>query len=308
MTDNTQITETDDDELVPVEEQAETEVADDSDDSDDGDEDEGDERLAESEDDSDEDIASGSKSNRERRKKRRDMQRRAKEAAERKIAMLERQNAEMMQRLQAVEGFTQNTSAQTLEARIAQAQREIQQAELIIAKATEAGNGDDVVAAMRIRDQAIANAQQLSTAKQQFDTQRQQAQQPRVDPNVVNYAKQWMEANPWYDPSGRDRDSALTKAIDNELASEGFDPSSRDYWEELTARVADALGETESKPKRKAPPTGRTREHAPVSTKKEIYVTPERKQAMIEAGVWDDPVLRQRYLKAYQAYDTGSAR
>lgn len=306
MTDNTQITETDDDDLVPVEEQPETEGADD--DSDEGDEDEGDERLAESEDDSDEDITSGSKSNRDRRKKRRDMQRRAKEAAERKIAMLERQNAEMMQRLQAVEGFTQNTSAQTLEARIAQAQREIQQAELIIAKATEAGNGDDVVAAMRIRDQAISNAQQLSTVKQQFDTQRQQAQQPRVDPNVVSYAKQWMEANPWYDPNGRDRDSALTKAIDNELASEGFDPSSRDYWEELTARVADALGETESKPKRKAPPTGRTREHAPVSTKKEIYVTPERKQAMIEAGVWDDPVLRQRYLKAYQAYDTGSAR
>jgi hypothetical protein len=24
---------------------------------------------------------------------------------------------------------------------------------------------------------------------------------------------------------------------------------------------------------------------------------------MIEAGVWDDPVLRQRYLKAYQEYD-----
>jgi hypothetical protein len=294
-----------DDELIPVEEQPDTEGADEDDD---GDEDEGDERLAESEDDSDEDIASGSKSNRDRRKKRRDMQRRAKEAAERKIAMLERQNAEMLQRLQAVEGFTQNTNAQTLEARIAQSQREIQQAEMIIAKATEAGNGDDVVAAMRIRDQAIANAQQLATAKQQFDAQLQQAQQPRVDPNVVNYAKQWMEANPWYDPSGRDRDSALTKAIDNELAAEGFDPASRDYWEELTARVADALGETESKPKRKAPPTGRTREHAPVSTKKEIYVTPERKQAMIEAGVWDDPVLRQRYLKAYQAYDTSSAR
>jgi hypothetical protein len=24
---------------------------------------------------------------------------------------------------------------------------------------------------------------------------------------------------------------------------------------------------------------------------------------MIEAGVWDDPVARTRYLKAYQAYD-----
>ena len=56
------------------------------------------------------------------------------------------------------------------------------------------------------------------------------------------------------------------------------------------------------------PPTGGTREHAPASTKKEIYVTPERKQAMIDAGVWDDPIARQRYLKAYRDYDTGSAR
>ena len=302
MTDDTK-TEIDD-ELIPVEEQPEAEDADDDDIEDSSDDD----RLADSEDDSDEDISSGSNSNRDRRRKRRDMQRRAKEAAERKIMLLERQNAEMMQRLSAVEGFTQNTSAQTLEARIAQAQREIQQAEMIIAKATEAGNGDDVVAAMRIRDQAQNNAYQLSQAKQQFDAQRQQARQPKVDPNVVNYAKQWMDANPWYDPTGRDRESALTKAIDNELAGEGFDPASRDYWEELTARVADAFGEGEKKPKRRAPPTGRTREHAPVSTKKEIYVTPERKQAMIEAGVWDDPMQRQRYLKAYQAYDTGSAR
>lgn len=308
MTDTTQITENDEDELIPVEEQPETDADEDTDTDDSDDEDEGDERLAESEDDSEDEITSGSKSNRDRRKKRREMQRRAKEAAERKIQLLERQNAEMLQRLAAIEGHTQNASAQTLQQRIAAKQREIQQAEMIIAKATEAGNGDDVVAAMRIRDQAIAEAQQLNTAAQQFEAQRQQ---PRVDPNVVSYAKQWMDANPWYDPSGRDRDSALTKAIDNELAAEGFDPASREYWEELTARVADAIGDGDapaSKPKRKAPPTGRTREHAPVSTKKEIYVTPERKQAMIEAGVWDDPVLRQRYLKAYQAYDTGSAR
>jgi len=301
MTDdtNTEI----DEELIPVDEPIE------ADDADDGDEDDGDDdRLAESEDDSDEDISSGSSSNRDRRRKRRDMQRRAKEAAERKIMLLERQNAEMMQRLSAVEGYTQNTSAHTLDTRIAQAQREIQQAEMIIAKATEAGNGDDVVAAMRIRDQAMSNAQQLVQTKQQFDTQRQQAQQPKVDPNVVNYAKQWMEANPWYDPSGRDRDSALTKAIDTELAGEGYDPASRDYWEELTARVADAFGEGGKKPKRRAPPTGRTREHAPTSTKKEIYVTPERKAAMVEAGVWDDVEKRNRILKAYQAQDRSSAR
>jgi hypothetical protein len=307
MTDNTKITETDEDELIPVEEQPEADVDDDDDAEDE------DDRLAESEDDSEDDIVT-SKSNRDRRRKRRDMQRRAKEAAERKIQLLERQNAEMLERLANIEGHTQNASAQTLQQRIAAKQREIQQAEMIIAKATEVGNGEDVVAAMRIRDQAKDEAYQLTAAAQQFEAQRKQATQPQVDPNVVSYAKQWMEANPWYDPTGRDRDSALTKAIDNELAAEGYNPASREYWEELTERVAEAIGEGnddgagQSKPKRKAPPTGRTREHAPVSTKKEIYVTPERKQAMIDAGVWDDPIRRQRFLKAYQAYDTGSAR
>jgi hypothetical protein len=29
---------------------------------------------------------------------------------------------------------------------------------------------------------------------------------------------------------------------------------------------------------------------------------------MIEAGVWDDPQARKRYLKAYQEYDRNSAR
>jgi hypothetical protein len=164
---------------------------------------------------------------------------------------------------------------------------------------------------MRIRDEAIARQQELNNAKTQYEAAKKQPAQP--DPTVVNYAAEWMKANPWYDPQARDQDSQITKQIDSNLAAEGYDPRTREYWEELTDRVADVFRETDEKAapkakKRKAPPTGRTREHAPVSTKKEVYVTPERKQAMIEAGVWDDPALRQRYLKAYQAYDKDSAR
>lgn len=309
------LTENDDD-LIPVETppteepEGDTPVAAEAEADDEEDDDSEDERLAESDDDHDEDVTA---SNRSRRQKRREMQKRAKEKAQRELEMLRQTNAELMRRVAAIEGQTLQSSAQTLEQRLAQAQREVQQAETIIAKATEAGNGEDVVAAMRIRDQAIAEAQQLAAAKEQFEQARRQ---PQANPQVVNYAKEWLSANPWYDPSGRDRDSALTKAIDNELAREGYNPATREYWEELTARVADALGASDesgsaapsARPKRKAPPTGTTREHVPPSTKKEIYVTPERKQAMIEAGVWDDPVQRQRYLKAYQAYDTGSAR
>jgi len=304
MADNV-MTENDDEELVPVEEQpeeGEEQAADEADEDDDEDA-----RLAASEDDSDEEITA---SNRRRRERRRDRVRKARDDAERQIQNLKQQNAEMLRRLAAVEGHAVNSNAKTLDERIAKTQRDIQQAEHFIAKATEAGNGEDVVAAMRIRDQAIAEAQQLVGAKQQFEQARKQAAAPRVDPNVVNYAKEWMSANPWYDPNGRDRDSALTKAIDNELAQEGFNPASREYWEELTSRVAEAFdgGEETSaaKPKRRGPPMGKTREHAPRSTKNEIYVTPERKQAMIDAGVWDDPAQRQRYLKAYKAYDSSA--
>jgi len=308
MSDQNQMTE-DDDDLIPVETPPEEEAkADDEPEvDDDEDDDEEDARLAESDDDHDEEVSK----NQKRRQKRREVQKRAKEAAQRELETLRQLNADLIRRVSAIETHTANSNAQTLEQRLAQAVAEVQQAEHVIAKATEQGNGDDVVAAMRIRDQAIYEAQRLNAAKQEFEQTRQQAAQPQANPAVVSYAKQWMDANPWYDPQGGDRDSALTKGIDNELAREGYNPATREYWEELTARVSDAIGgndEPKAKPRRKAPPTGGTREHAPVSTKKEIYVTPDRKQAMIEAGVWDDPALRQRYLKAYQAYDNGSAR
>lgn len=318
MTDKT-LTENDDqtEDLIPVDTPIEPQPADAADDGDEGDEDEGDDRLAQSDDDHEDDVTSSS-NNRDRRRKRREIQKRARDAAQRELEQLRNTVAVLSQRVAATESHAVATNVQTLEQRLAQAQAEVQQAERVIAAATEAGNGNDVVTAMRIRDEAIANARELANAKTQFTRSAQQASQPQVDPNVVNYARQWMEANPWYDANATDRDSALTKAIDNELAREGYNPASRDYWEELTARVADALGETDSgtsaastsaaKPRRKAPPTGNTREHAPTSTKREIYVTPERKQAMIEAGVWDDPVRRQTMLRAYQAYDNSSAR
>lgn len=314
---STEQNETEED-LIPVETPPEQDAADDdaddSNDSNDGgdddgdDADDGDSRLAESEEDNEDAVVTGRS---KRRRKRRDLLLRAKEEDKRKIQLLEQQTQELLRRLASVEGHAMQSNAQTLEDRLAKAQRDVQQAEHFIAKATEAGNGEDVVAAMRIRDQAMAETNQLAQQKQQLEQARQQVAMPQVDPTVVNYAKQWMEANPWYDPQARDRESALTKAIDNELVREGYNPASREYWEELTDRVAEAIGEDAPpapRRKKRGPPTGNTREHAPVSTKREIYVTPERKQAMIEAGVWDDPTLRQRYLKAYQSYDAGSAR
>lgn len=283
-----------------------------ADDADDDDED-GDERLADSQDDLDDDIEEGKSKNRQKRVKRRELQRRAKEASDRELEFLRQQNAEMLRRLQAVEGHAISTNEQSIDARYQQVLNEVRQAEHIMARAAEAGNGDDMIAAMRIRDEAMAAAQQLQASKQQVAQVREQVARPQVDPRVTNYAAEWVSANPWYDPNGRDEDSRITKAIDDGLVREGYNPASRTYWEELTRRVAARIGDddgaAEARPKRKAPPTGTGREHAPASTRKEVYVTPERKAAMIEAGIWDDPVARTRVLKAYQEYDKqGSAR
>lgn len=300
------------DENIPVPGEQEPGASAEPDDEDE--DDDTDARLGDSEDDSDEDITSGSNKTRERRLKRRELQRRAKQRAEEEMALLRQQLAQTQQRLATVEGHALSTNEQAIMAQLAQAQEEHRQAEFIIAKATEAGNGDDVVAAMRIRDAAAARAQQLAQAQQHYAAARQQAAQPQVDPGVVNYAREWIAANSWYDPNGRDEDSRITKQIDDQLAREGWDPRTRSYWEELTRRTAEKLNGPEPQKRggepggRKAPPVGGSREHAPVSTRKEVYVTPERKQAMIDAGVWDDPVRRKQMLKAYRDYDAQSAR
>ena len=114
-----------------------------------------------------------------------------------------------------------------------------------------------------------------------------------------------MEENTWYDPSGADEDSAVVLAIDNKLAQEGYDPRSEEYWDELHNRVKRRLPEKFKQARKPTggPAVGSGREHAPVSTRKEIYISPERKSALQEAGVWEDPVLRQRYIKKYAEYD-----
>lgn len=321
------ITEDDDDEeLIPVEtppvepakEEKTPPAADDHEDDHEDDDDGEDTRLGASEEDSEDEIVSA---NRKRRKERNEARKRARDRTERELRELRELNNQLVNRLSAVETNTLAHNETALEQQLAAVQREIAQTEIIIAKATEAGNGDDVVTALRLREEAMSRAQQLNYAKQQVAQVRQQPQQQQApSPQVVNYARQWMEANPWYNPASNDEASRVTTQIDAQIVRDGYDPASVEYWQELTRRVGEQLadddddtGETRrsqrsESPRRKAPPTGGNKEHAPVSTRKEIYVTPERKQAMVDAGIWDDPARRNRMLKQYQAYDRENRR
>ena len=221
----------------------------------------------------------------------------------------------------AVEKTTVQNSISTIDARLNEKIAEVRAAERIMAQAVEAGNGEDVAKALRIRDEAMKQAQQLQAIKHQQAQVAQkihhQAQQPQgPDPEIANYAKNWVDKNPWYDPNARNEESKIVLAIDQTLVEEGYNPKSEEYWLELDKRVAKRLPHTKgggdnddgnNRGGRKGPPVGSSRDQAPPSSRQQVYISPERKQAMIEAGVWEDPILRQRYLKQYAKWDRENA-
>jgi hypothetical protein len=279
-----------------------------------GDEEDDDEKSsAKNTDDDDGDTDEERSAIRERRrvekKERKERQQKAIGRDKVELNFLRQRNDELERRMVNIETNTHRASLGDIDRQINEAVYEAEQAERIIARAVEAGNGDDVTKAMKFRDAAIAKANQLHYSKQQQEYQGQQRQQPSLDKAVEHFAQEFMESNNWYDPQGRDEDSAVVLAIDAKLAQEGFDPRSEDYWDELQTRVERRLPEKFAKQERAVrkptggPAVGSGREHAPSSTRKEVYISPARKEAMIEAGVWDDPVLRQRYAKRYAEYD-----
>ena len=284
------------------------------------DDDEGDERLSASDEDDDDDQARGKKQltpeeKRAQRQNRKFRRRAAIEHKERELAFLRAENEEFKRRLVNVEKQTSQFNISAVDQKLNEALNEAQLAERIMAKAIEQGQGEDVTKALQIRDQALDRARQLRAAKEQAEKPVAQPKQGK-DPRVAAYAQEWVKSNDWYDPSGKDEDSAIVKVIDQRLAAEGFNPASEDYWIELDNRVARRLPhrygeESVEKPKaaqkRGGPPVGGKREYAPPSTRKEVYISPDRKQALIDAGVWDNPELRQRYIKRYADYDRNNS-
>jgi hypothetical protein len=284
----------------------------------DDDDDDADERVASSNEDGERDAI------RERRRhEKQERKQRREEAIKRdklELDFLRKRNDDLERRVSVQEQRTHSLDLSAFDAAMAKAANEAEMAERVIAKAVAAGNGDDVAQAMRYRDQAFARIQQLNFQKQQVAQQRPQPQQ--IDDATMRYAQDFIKENPWYDAQGRDEDSAIVIAIDQAMAKDGYDPRTPDYWDELRKRAARRLpdkfggedkpsrrAEEKSEPKREprgGPVVGSGREHAPASTRKEIYISPERKQALIEAGVWDDPTLRARYVKRYAEYDRNS--
>ena len=264
---------------------------------------------------------------RKRREEKVDRAARRKQAIERdktELNFLRQRNESLEKRMFQVEKTTVANTISGIDARIADTVSEVRAAERIMAHAIEAGNGEDAAKALRIRDEAMKKVQQLQIHKHQHNEAaqniQQQAQQvqnqaPGPDPDIAGFAQDWVSKNSWYDPNGKDEASKIVLAIDQSLVESGYNPKTEAYWRELDKRVAKRLPEAKGsgnyddsqdedrRGQRRGPPVGSSRDQAPQSSRREVYISPERKQAMTDAGVWEDPVLRQRYLKQYAKWD-----
>ncbi len=280
----------------------------------------GDERLAGDQEDDDD--------KKERRrgenKTRRQRQKEARGRTERELNFLRTRNADLEQRFSH---FEQETDARiagseiaTVDQSINKARSDMQLANQVIEQAVAANDGRNLAEALDHRDTIRDNLRDLESAKQYLSQPagRRAAPARELDPRHVAHAQQFMIDNDWWDPAGRDQDSVKVLQIDRSLVQEGFDPTNKDYWDELRTRTQEAVpsrfdsrsGNSGGGGNGQRQPSGQNRgpqfrtggRERPLK-KNEVYISPERRTAMEEAGVWDDPVLRNKYLKSYADYD-----
>lgn len=293
-----------------------------------------DERLAQKSDDEPEEKASERK--KESSKERRD---RAKKAHARDRAELEywRKRGEVLEkRFMEMETRQASTETAAIDQRVTTVSTQIANARRVMADALKQPNGagsDQYEEALKIYDELRDQLAELKASKKLHEQQTQERAQPvreeapaaeaRPDPRVVKNARDWASQHPWFEFDGEDEDSTIVRAIDVALSKDGFDPTEEDYWEELTARVKRRLperfkGAAKSRPRDDEDDMDENEDEPEVRTsgprfssggrerplkKGEVYVSAERKQAMKEYGVWEDPVARNRMLRKYAQWD-----
>lgn len=288
-----------------------------------------DERLAH-EEGTDEEQGDAQKGPRKKEsaKERRDRARKARDRERVELNFFMKRNEELEKRLMQLEGRTSQNEGAAIDQRLTSLNAQITNADRVLAEALKKPNGagaEEFVEAQRIRDQLRDQLTKLSTMKESRERattqERRESETKKPDPRVLRNARAWADEHDWFDFNGQDEDSVIVRALDEALSAEGYDPTSEDYWEELTARVKRRLPEkfkagararadeddeeVDEEPKAR-PATGPKfssggRER-PLK-KGEVYVSAERKQAMREYGVWDDPVARGRMLKRYAEWD-----
>jgi len=256
------------------------------------------------------------------RKTRRQRQKDARDRDQRELGFLRTRNEQLEKNYSDLNRRVTANETSQIDGRINQLDNAIRSADDVYAKAISAGEGDDAAEAQRIRDSLKEQRDGLRAYKEQGGSAPPEQQGP--DPVLVEHVRTWHERNNWFDFGRRDEDSAIVGAIDDMMVRDGWDPRTPEYYDELDNRVArrlphlaqkggrgngagddhdDDRGDDRGSQRTARGPKFRVGGRERPLKSNEVHISRERREAMEEAGVWDDPVLRKNYLKRYADWD-----
>jgi len=259
----------------------------------------------------DEDREKIREARREERRLKKELNKQREATARNKISALERRNAELAERLLKVENAAASYQFVQIDKAIEDEATRVEYAKM---KMLQAAQENDAAAQVEYLEQLTDAKQRLQQAQYYKKQQLEQAKAPKqnvpneVSTEVQRNATQWLKKNSWYDPQARDTDSRIAKVIDQELAADGWDPSDSEYWEELdnrlSARLPHRYTSKGGQQTRRAGPTASSRVANTTSAKPgTITLSPQRVQAIKDAGAWDDVEKRNKMIRAYASYD-----
>lgn len=295
-------------------------------------------------------------------------------ARDKTLAELDAANDKIAKLEAVVGGFAprfDQIDTQRLEARIADVDREIADAASRRAEAARrlqdamtASDGAAFAEAMQARDDAVIAFTQATARKQilaaggpqvldqartamrqgaQAPPQQQRYQAAPVPRQQQRFTDDFLDQhNEWYDsrPQTRDPDTQIARLIDSQVAADGFNPSTQDYWDELNDRLRERLphrfaaeqaqqdqrtDQQRAAPRRQAQQPARQQpapeqrgprvsggsdRAGPSGNRAQVHISPQRKQAMIDTGVLDrdgrtvvNPEKFRRQMKAFSDFD-----
>lgn len=249
--------------------------------------------------------------NRQRRTANKERRKEYVESLKRELAARDNIINEMNQRLAVVERKSSGSEMAQLEQAEKEAATYYNHFKAVNQRAIEQADGKTATDAQEKMFAAKQRYEHIQAIKKAM-TQQQTPQQAPLDPRLVNNATEWMTKNPWYSPDGTDEDSAMVRYLDNQLAAQGWNPSTKEYWDELEARKKKYLPHRTNSGHNNPTQERRTSSPSPVaasgggqaSKSSGTYtLSPERVQALKDAGMWDDPAKRATMIKRYQQID-----
>jgi len=314
----------------------------------------------------------GPEEQRTQRRNRAEERRRRKEGRERTFAENATLRAELANLRKEMEGIAPRLSQidrNRIEDQVAATDRQMQeaatraaQARRHMAEAITSADADAHTVALEAWENARSEGQRLAEQKAKLSAAISDAprdngreaggyvEQPRREAQperrtaplpaaVMDFVEDFREKHPWLKTNANgqpaDFDSNIMLQIDNAVASEGFDPQTQDYWDEIDERARQYLphrfnngARGRAAPARSAQPTQPAQQERPPvirrgpmtpgsserapqpGSDRKVYLSPERKDALIAAGALgpdgrtvENKDMYTRYMRGFQKYD-----